>query len=275
MKQYLFLLFSILPIFSNAQVIYNFESGSITEWLEVPASRWQASNIQPLEGIFSLKHSFNNTVSSTDKISTPLPVWNIAIGNISWRFKIRYGYDPSSSNCWWVYLMSDQDANAMGNPSSCNGYVVGVNFSGSDDLLKIWQVTPDASQILLTSTLNWQTSITAAGIGAIEIERKTDGVFTLRVSTTGNFADLQDLGSFQDVEITDFNHFGICYKYTSSADQLLWFDDFSIKSIPIGKPKFSDKVLNYLNEVFRIIEENSIMKDSLDLQELKELCLKK
>ncbi|MBN1639131.1 MAG: S41 family peptidase [Ignavibacteriales bacterium] len=54
----------------------------------------------------------------------------------------------------------------------------------------------------------------------------------------------------------------------------IWFDDFSIKSISIGKPKFSDKVLVYLNEVFKIIEENSMRKDSLDLQGLKELCLK-
>lgn len=243
MRPFLILLFLIIPIISNAQLVFNFESGSITEWLEVPSSRWQASNNQPLEGSFSLKHTFNNTVSSIDKISTPLPTWNIANGNITWRFKIRYGYDPSSSNCWWVYLMSDQDANAMGNPSSSNGYIVGVNFTGSDDLLKIWQVTPGASEILLASTLNWQTSITTTGIGAIEIERKTDGVFILKASTTGNYSDLQDLGSFQDIAITDFNHFGICYKYSSSADQLLWFDDLSIDYQPLNLHDKTSEVL--------------------------------
>ncbi len=250
MRKIVLLLFcSLLPTLTISQVFYDFESASIAEWSSVPSSRWQASGNQPIGGIYSLKHTYNNTVNSIDRVSIPLPAWNVNNGSITWRFKIRHGYDPSSSNCWWVYLMSDQDANSMGSPSSTSGYIVGVNFTGSDDLLKIWQVTPDNSQILLTSTLNWQTTIGTSGIGAIEVERSAEGLFSLRVSTNGDFSALQDFGSVQNNNVITFNYFGICYKYSSSADMLLWADDISIDYLALNQHDNTSQVIEPSNQV--------------------------
>jgi len=228
----------------SSQVSYNFESGNLTGWTQAPDLRWAASTSSPLGGSYSLKHIFNNSTDATDRISIPLPSWNPLIGSVTWQVKVRHGYDPSSSNRWWIMLMSDQDASQMQPSGVYSGYAVGVNLTGSDDLLKLWRVDNGIPQSVITSTLNWQTQIGKTSAGAIEVERTTNGTFTLKASVTGSFSNLNSYGSAIDNNHSGFNYLGICYSYSSSGDQLLWVDDIFLNYSPRNKNDLTSEVLN-------------------------------
>jgi len=259
----------LLPLISKSQVNYNFESGVITDWLQTPNGHWQASTAAPLTGSFSLKHTFNSTVDATDRISVELPSWNPNSGNVKWQFKIRHGYDPSASNRWWIFLMSDKDANNMSIGGGCSGYAVGVNVIGSDDLLKIWKFTNGTPQAILTSTLNWQTQIGKTVPGAIEVDRKSNGTFFLKASTTGSFLDLVSFGSAIDNSNSFFSYFGISYSYTSSADQLLWVDDIQFNFTPLNSNDLTSAVIGPSTQVSSETIQSSINSTDQAMDVLK------
>jgi hypothetical protein len=249
MKKFSLLLLAFLPFVCFSQVSFDFESGNLNGWTQVPDLRWSASNTSALGGVYSLKHSFNSSVNGTDILSTELPSWNLQCGSVTWQLKVRHGYDPSASNKWWVMLMSDQDANQMQLGGTCSGYAVGVNLLGSDDLLKLWRIDNGMPQVVIASALNWQTQIGKTNDGAIEIDRDAKGTFTLKVSETGSFLNLINYGSIEDKNHLSFNHFGVCYNYTSSADQLLWIDDISIKFNPQNTNDLTSEVLNPTTQI--------------------------
>lgn len=242
------LLFFISSI-CKSQVSYDFESGVISEWLQVPDAHWQASTTSPINGIYSLKHTYNSSVDVTDRVSVALPSWIISSGDVIWWFKLKHGYDPSGSNRWWVFLMCDKDANQMAIGGTCSGYAVGVNVTGSDDLLKLWRFDNGVPRVVLASTLNWQTQIGKTVAGAIEVQRKSDGTFSLKASTTGSFLDLVNYGSVVDNTHSSFAFFGISYSYTSSADQLLWIDDLLFSYTPSNTNDLTSEVLAPVNQI--------------------------
>ncbi|MCB9001133.1 MAG: lamin tail domain-containing protein [Bacteroidales bacterium] len=224
MKKFLTVILTIITIVSNAQVLYDFESGDLSAWTQKPENRWGISTDNPLSGSGSLKHVYDNSVAYTDTIYTALPKWNISNGDVTWQFLLKHAYDPSSANRWWVYLMADS---SLLETSGCSGYAVGVNLTGSDDLLKLWRVDNGVPQVILTSTLNWQTSIGTSGVGAVEVTRTADGTFTLKASPLGSFNELQNFGEVMDVIYSKFLFFGVFYNYSSTQDMKLWVDDVS------------------------------------------------
>ena len=187
------------------QTTYNFELGSIAQWSQFPADRWDASTDQPISGTYSLRQIFDNSAAGLDAISTPLVTGNLATGRATWRFKLRHGYDPSGSNRWWFLLMANGDAStittgtAMGTAS---GYAVGVNVVGSTDLVALYKIEAGTPTAIVTSTVNWQTQIGKATPGAIEVTRTETGSFTLKISTTGDFGSLVNEGTAYDNTFT-------------------------------------------------------------------------
>ena len=243
-KRLAHLLLFFIPIIGFSQVTYNFESGDLSGWTQVPDARWAASPSTPIDGSYSLKHTYDNTAAATDRLSVTLPLWDISSGSVTWQVKVRHGYDPSSSNRWWVVLMSNQDATQMLPGGTYSGYAIGVNLTGSDDLLKLWRIDNGTPQVVIASTLNWQTQIGKTTAGAIAVERKTDGTFTLKASVSGSFSNLASYGSAVDNNHTDFDYFGICYNYSANYDQLLWVDDISFIYIPQNTNDLTSEVLN-------------------------------
>lgn len=247
-KKIAYILLFFIPTICYSQVTYNFESGSLAGWLQIPNAHWQASSSNPINGSYSLKHSVSSG-GATDRISIALPSWSLASGAVTWQVKVHHGYDPSSSNRWWIYLMDNQDANQMQLGGACSGYAIGVNLTGSDDLLKLWKITNGTAQSILASTLNWQSAITTSGIGAIEVVREVNGTFTLRASSTGSFSTLVNYGSVQDNTYSDFSYFGVCYNCTVSGDLKLWVDDISFSYSPINKNDLTSEVINPANQI--------------------------
>ena len=226
MKKLIFLLF-FLPTFVFAQFTEDFESGDISAWTQSDSitERWDTSHISPINGDYSLHHIFDNPDSGEDRISIELPTINLTAQNVTWRFKVRHAYNPSSANNWGVFILSDTNALQMYPGGAVNGYVVGVNITGSDDTLRLWKVTNGFVSEVVTTNVNWEDDIGTSLAPAIEIISAKHGDWEFKINPEGNFDNAYPIGTGNDSAFTFTDFFGIFYKYSSAQDMQLWVDD--------------------------------------------------
>jgi len=225
----LFLLFFSATLFS--QVNDNFEDGNLNGWTESTVGHFAASSESPINGTYSLHHVFDNTSAGHDQISFPFGSFDIGAEIATWRFQTRYEYNPSGDNTWSVFLFADNDASEMYPGGSINGYVFGVNFSGTTDLVKLWKVTNGSATQIVNTDYNWQTNIGTSGTAGFEIKRTVSGDWSIFIDDNGGFDNLVQIGTTtNNTDFTITNFLGVCYEYTSSADQNLWIDDVYLGS---------------------------------------------
>jgi hypothetical protein len=223
--------FVILLFFSfslQAQLKEYFESGLLTNWQQYPENHWESSSQEPLHGNYSLHHAYDNAIASDDQISilhAPLYLDSLPA---NWRFSIRHAYYPSSENRWAVFIVSDNPAGYLTSDSNINAYVIGVNFTGNDDLLKIWKITEDQVTPVVNTGFNWQNGTSLLHGTRLDITRTIMGLWSVSIDTTGtgNYFSLLDDGI--DNEITLSNYVGIQYKYSSNQDRKFWIDDLEV-----------------------------------------------
>ena len=68
----------------------NFETGAIGNWTQSTAGRWAASSDHPIDGLYSLKHSYDNPNADVDFVGTTLNLPNITQGDVTWRFQVKH-----------------------------------------------------------------------------------------------------------------------------------------------------------------------------------------
>lgn len=229
MKKILILALMLFPLFVLAQVNDDFEDGDITNWTESTATRWEASDVSPLNGSYSLHHAFDNPSNGSDQVSTPLSGIDLNAGTATWQFQIKYGYaTPSSGNNWACFLSSDADATEMYPSGTANGYAIGVNYSGSDDILRLWKITSGAATEVINCGLNWEDDL-GANIYGFQVTRSGSGEWTVFIDYTGGFDNLEQIGDPTiNTDFTTANHFGFYYEYSSAQDRQFWADDISV-----------------------------------------------
>jgi hypothetical protein len=220
------LLALLMPVTAFGQIIENFESGNLSDWIQSPEGHWNTDYSNPVIGTGSLHHSFDNSEAGLDVIGTVITNLHPDKGNTTWSFIVRYGYDPSASNNWALFIMSDSDPASARNGQGINGYAVGVNQTGYDDTLRLWKVKNGVFSTVVNSHLNWQTSIGTSGAAKVIVRRSISGEWDLGVHWLNN--DLISSGFGNDAEMFGIRWFLISYKYTSTRDRLLWLDDISI-----------------------------------------------
>jgi hypothetical protein len=221
------LLALLMPYTAFGQIVENFESGSLVNWVQSTEGSWKADTTASLSGRFSLHHVFDNPDAGIDRIGIPVKNLHPSQGLTRWSFLVRYGYDPSSSNNWSVFLMTDTEPVDMSPDGSTNGFAVGVNLTGYDDTLRLWKVKGKMVTTLINSRINWQTSIGITDPTKIVVERSQEGNWTVSVYLLNG--NLVGMASGTDNELFTPAWFGIYYKYTSTHDRLLWLDDISIE----------------------------------------------
>ncbi|MCE5345277.1 MAG: lamin tail domain-containing protein [Bacteroidales bacterium] len=220
------LLALLMPYMAFGQIVENFESGNIENWMQSTESVWIADTAACISGVYSLHHSYDNPDSGTDRIGLRIRNLYPSMGIVRWSFLLRHGYDPSSSNNWAVFLMSDSEPGAMSPDGSTNGFAIGVNLTGYDDTLRLWKVKGKAIIPVVNCRINWQTEIGMADAVKVNIERTQEGIWSVSVLRRDGTSFTTITGI--DTELFSSEWFGIFYKYSATRDRLLWIDDITI-----------------------------------------------
>ena len=221
-------IFLLIPQLIFSQVTEDFEHSSLDQWLQNENYRWDTSSIEPLSGKYSLHHIFDNSVSSHDQIILPHNQILLDSAITTWQFSLRHGYNPSSGNNWAVFLVSDGGVNEIISGGTINGYALGVNFTGSDDTLRLWKITEGDATDIATTTVNWQEDIGTGKAAAMEIIRSHAGHWTIKIDTSVNISDPEIIGTTLDNTYNTTSQLGIYYEYSSGQDRQLWIDDIFI-----------------------------------------------
>ncbi len=205
----------------------DFEEKGTEGWISSSLFSWDTSAVGALSGRFSLMHVYDNPDPGHDQISICIDSLNVEAGNAEWQFKIRYGYDPSPVNNWAVFIVSDGDATEMHPGGYASGYAIGVNYHGSDDLLKLWKIGNGEGIPLITTGCNWQEEI-GNDMAVISVSRSVKGEWKIFVGRQGILNQMIEAGSGMDEGTVEMQHFGLYYKYSSRQDQKIWIDDILI-----------------------------------------------
>jgi len=217
----------LFPVLVEGQYSFDFEEGSLAVWHMVPEGRWHADTVAPLAGHHSLHHTFDSPSAGTDRLSfTPGRIL-FSADTLVWCFLIRYVYPPSSANHWAVFLAADRDASLMLPGAGIEAFVAGINFSGRDDLLKLWYLHNGTSKVVLNTAFNWEEEL-GDRPALVRIIRTPTGIWNMMIDTTLSGQHLLPLGKAQDTTRFPAYHFGIMYQYTSSRDRGLWLDNILI-----------------------------------------------
>ncbi len=217
-------LFLMIPGMVYAQVIYeDFESGLSGNWIQSPANRWETDSLQKINGIFSLHHSFDNYESGCDRIGIMIKGLKPSASEMTWGFKVRHSYNPSSANNWSFFLLSDESPSGMLPGGTVSGYALGVNLSGYNDTLSLWKSVNGNLSVVVKTSLNWQNDIGLDSAASLTVKRSIEGNWEVFIADETGSQVL--IGSGVDPELFYSGWIGIVYEYSSSQDRKLWVDD--------------------------------------------------
>ncbi len=236
----------------------DFEDGNLTNWQSANIERWQASTDDPINEIYSLKHIFDNPESDIDQISHPLSSVDFSGETKAWRFQLRYENSaPSGNNNWSVFLMADNDDTEMLPGGNINGYLIGINFSETDDIVKLCEITNGEATPVINTGFDWNNTNSSQAKG-FEILRTSTGDWEVKIDEDGGFDNLTSYGTTNNSIYTNANYFGIYYKYSSSLDRKLWIDDvyFGVEIPDIEPPQVDTVIVNTPNTLLVIFNEN-------------------
>lgn len=216
-------LFIGYPFFSD-----NFEQSLQAHWIN--EQEWEQSQLEPINGNYSLKHAVANP-DGLSYISAPHLCDGMNNGRMVWRLVLRNGdFDPTTSNRFWYFLMA-KDSNLI-SPQNA-GYVLGVNYTDSNDSLSLWRLDASGSKyLLIQSALNWE----ANDAVAIEVVRDVPGIWHLGFARGTEFSDLTYATSVFDTVFCDLPYHGLVFQYSITRAGLLWADDltfFQVNTPPV------------------------------------------
>ncbi len=265
------------PFFLSGQIAIDFENGLPGSTDQYPANHWGVTSDDPLSGTYSLKHSFDNQASACDMISFGHDEIQLT-KPVSWEFMIRYPLSPSSSNNWAVFLMSEKPAAFMTRDAQNRALIVGVNYTSSDDILKLYLQDDQGIKVLCNTDFNWEEQ---AGDQAwrFRIAYLPGQPLVIQTGTADKTFTIIGEADVDSEALPVAEYFGLMYAYTASRDRMLTFDDLRIgatfirDSLPPGLnsisfPKhdclefhFNEAV--YPGENFDLLVNQTLVPDSL------------
>lgn len=203
----------------------DFENESLNNWQNT--ADWSLSSYQPINGGYSLKHNLSEEFGSS-YISKSLTGFNPNASAIQWSFIIKNGdWDPSSGNKFAFHVLMD-DANPE---NASSDYLVGVNQTGSGDLLSLWNLDEDGNEKLLVETeFNWNENEAVA----IMLSYSPSGWWNMGYNRLGKKENWTFLTPVQsELEGDDKDWFcALDFTFeTASRAGNLWFDDLRIEAI--------------------------------------------
>lgn len=205
----------------------NFEINPIATWKQT--TDWEVSATDKISGLFSLKHSLR-AISGNSSIFHSASS-DLSFADLEWSFKLKNGnWDPSSSNRFWFYLCADTIRTDL-----LSGWAVGINISGSNDLLEIWRIrNGKADSLIVQSDLDWNASTEAS----ITAKRTVRGAWTLNYQKSGEAKSKTFTGN--DPSVSAFKNIGLYFNFTPTRAGQLWLDDISV--VQLASELFIQKI---------------------------------
>ena len=220
--------FFFFPLLLKGQISYDFERNDSLQWQQSPGGSWELTADGALAANKSLRHAHDNPSAGKDKAGFLVNGLDLEPDTVVWQFQVKHGYDPSGANNWAFYLTSDKHVSYMGPENEANGYVVGVNFKGYDDLLQLWKINQGETTLICQTSFNWQQEVGTERHAGIRVLRYPGGRWKLLVDKNGGFDTLQVIGEAMDDQLFPSYYAGVYFQYTSSRDLELWLDDVFI-----------------------------------------------
>jgi len=267
--KYLFFIFSLFPQFLWAQYLFDFENDTlgVTElhmngiWEEVPAGRWECAGEYAISGSYSLHHSYDNDNAGCDYFIITLdPLQDT--DSLFLSFRVKHGYPPSSANNWQVAFLADYSkGNDMTIESAqediliTEGLILGVNFKGSDDLLKLWECQSGDCHELCITSLNYQEQVGINAAPEFQLVWHRNGILNIYFTRNPEEDPVELIGFSQLNNLPEGRHFVIRYEYSSARDRNLWLDEIRLdgnfvrdtsKTIIRNEAEWGDVVFNEL-----------------------------
>ncbi|MBN1951340.1 MAG: lamin tail domain-containing protein [Bacteroidales bacterium] len=218
-------LFFMIPVFSLGQEIQvDFETGDLSHWYSPCIDHWGIDEGSMLTGERSLRHRFDSDEGGVDWIVLPHDPVQLSASGIEWQFSFRYLYAPSANNNWAILLGNEDFPDGGGRIK--NGFIIGVNYEGNSDEIKIWQASEGEIKEVLNTGINWEND-EARGVPVdfvfiLSDHRKA----LLQVRLPDREWDKFEIDGISDYR--QFSLFTLYHKYTGSYDQGLWFDELKI-----------------------------------------------
>ncbi|MFW5820858.1 MAG: lamin tail domain-containing protein [Bacteroidota bacterium] len=257
------LLFSLCPVFLWGQVKINFENGQPQGMVQFPVNRWAVNSNDPLEGTYSLEHAYDNSSGDVDAVSFSINEPRLD-SLIKCSFVINYRYQPSGSNKWCFYFLSENDASMMTGPGHNRALMLGVNQTGTDDSLRVYYREGKRFFNILTCKLNCESDMA-----------KEPWKFLISLSPEKGMSIqggpypgiMRFLGENKDFIVPDFfpSYIGMSYSYTASRDRLLKIDEIEFYSADLVDT-ISPAVLStiaYRNNIAQIKFDENIYEHSI------------
>ena len=268
--QILLLSFSI-PL--QAQIVFDFELGNLDGWHQSRNNHWETSSNNPINGSYSLHHSFNDSIANHDQISMQFSKSIDFTDTVAWSFRIKHSYNPSATNNWTVFLASDKPSENMVPGATVNGLAVGVNFTGSDDILRLLKIDNGIASVIIETPINWEKTIGTTLAPLIIVKRLPDSSYVMLLSRNGSVDSISQIGAAKDNYVPNPIYFGIYYKYSVTCDRKLWLDDIKIdaKFVSDTIPPKIDTAFIVSGKMVEInfsepVSANTIIKDNFKLE---------
>ena len=185
-----------------------------------PENRWGLDSLDPISGRYSLQHSFDNDRPGCDYFV--MHHHPFRKDSLSFSFRVRHAYDPSSANNWQVAILSEFDL------AVTDGIVAGVNLVGSDDMVKLWRARDGDYKELCASGLNYQEDIGTGLAPLFRISWKSDGMVSICYAPDSSVAMHEIATGFMD-EWPAGRSVVIRYEYSSAQDRKLWLDELLLE----------------------------------------------
>jgi hypothetical protein len=262
MKVLVFLFF-IKPVISLGQSISeNFENNDLTQWYQNSPNRWEISKDCAIEGSYSLNHTFDNDQADIDWIALFHRPLQLNAAQTTWQFSIRYKNKPSANNNWAVMLSC---SNMPGEDKLMDfALVLGVNYRGSDDEIHLWKQQGENIENIVTTGFNWEDNIEQNTPVSFRITRTAWGFITVEIDTMDE--NFFTIGQASEPQIAESGLFVLYYKYSSSCDRGLCFDNLKIEG------KFSNDLTVPLVNFVHILSSRRLIVEFNEIVRLIEKC---
>jgi len=217
--KFIFYLLIFTSFESKGQFMFidNFENGQFGDWENTV--QWSISNQFPVAGKYSLRQAVTG-VRSSSYINRKITDTGFNTGLITWDFKLKNGnWIFGATEQFSFYLIADKS-----DVTTSNGYAIGVNLTGEDNLLKLCRMEGGkAVQDIIQTDLVWK----AGMLSEIEVTHEY-GIWKVRYKNGTLDAWSQQKAGNEKLMNFSFSNIGLFYKFNTSHGGQIWVDDVSM-----------------------------------------------